>query len=164
MMNKGELLQIYGLLFENWRFQINSNWQRTNYFAVFEIAALGGVWKIISERYIVSGFVAASLGFLLTIIWFLNDIKAGKYIDYWWQSLSRIEKDIASSGAQGEGPRLPALDFVSNYFHNCEIYKIERLGWPRYQTLMRAVPKIFMLAWFCCWLFALSYCRCRHPW
>jgi hypothetical protein len=83
-MDTDELLRKYTLMFENWRFQVNSNWQRTNYFAAFETALLYGAWKVITMDYRGSGKVAVVFGAGLTVIWLLTDIKAGSYIDYRW--------------------------------------------------------------------------------
>jgi hypothetical protein len=157
-MNRTELLQMYHLIFENWRFQVTSNWQRTNYFAVIETAALGGVWKVISDGYAISGLIATLLGILLTAVWFLNDVTAGSYIDYWWRSLARIETDIGASLASGTTGAGSAPDLVSNYDANALTYGVKRC-WLSYRSLMRAVPAIFMAGWLCCLLFAFYSCH-----
>jgi hypothetical protein len=160
MTSKDELFRAYGLITENWRFQVNSNWQRTNYFALFETALLGGTWKIISERHIVSGFAAAFLGIALTVVWLLNDVKAGSYIAYWWASLGDIEKAIQHADHDEKKEPLCLFGFVSNYELNAKKYGICRPCWPSYNTLMRAVPSLFFVGWFCILVFDFYSCGC----
>jgi hypothetical protein len=33
-------LEVYKTLFETWRFEVNSHWQRSSYFAAFETVAV----------------------------------------------------------------------------------------------------------------------------
>ena len=159
-MTKDEFFRLYGLIMENWRFQVNSNWQRTNYFALFETALLGGTWKIISEGHVVSGFAAALLGIVLTLIWLLNDVKAGSYIAYWWASLGSMEKALWPTVAEGEKEPPWPLNFVSNYDLNARMYGIPKLSWPSYHGLMRAVPGLFFVGWFSILVFAYYRCIC----
>jgi hypothetical protein len=37
-LTKAERLDLYKIIFETWRSQVDSSWQRSNYFAAFETA------------------------------------------------------------------------------------------------------------------------------
>ncbi|MGB7592698.1 MAG: hypothetical protein WCD04_02770 [Terriglobia bacterium] len=136
-MSDDPAFEIYKLLFENWRFQVQSNWGRSNYFAVFETAALGGAWFVLCSNK-VCGVCVSWLGAALTLVWTLSNHKSGHYIEYWWRALRRIERDLPGGG----------VNWVSRYDDNCTDFRITKLwGRLRYSTLMQAVPTIFMFAW-----------------
>ena len=75
-METKELLDVYKSLFETWRFQVNSHWQRSSFFAAFETVALAACWKLFADKpntcTAILGVVLAVLGFFLTVVWFLN--------------------------------------------------------------------------------------------
>jgi len=151
------LFDVYKLFFENWRFQVSSGWQRTNYFAAFETALILATGKIILDGHSILGLVVCVFGLLLTCIWILNDMKVWAYISYWWKTLGAIEKSLwpggrapASPGTVPSGSKDGELlrDFVSNYDHNAVcIYKINKCDSISYHRLMRAVPCLFAAAW-----------------
>jgi len=117
---------------ENWRFQVNSGWNRSNYFAVVETIALTGAWQVLQRReYPKTALFFAFLGLLSTIIWLLNDLVNHAYILHWWRATD-----------QSEG------------------YEEEAKGrwWPgvglKYSHLMHVIPIIFVAAWlWILWLF-----------
>lgn len=146
----GDLLRLYELVFENWRWQVDSNWTRTSYFAVFETALLGAVWEIGSKGHMWSGVFGALVGILLTADWILNDVKAGAYIEYWWRSLGNLEGHLAVMSGQKK------LNFVSEYEWNRKDYCIPK-SWPTYRCVMLAVPGLFLIAFVYCLGFAVSY-------
>ncbi len=41
---RNDLMEVYKTISDTWRSQVDSSWQRSTYFAAFEIAALGGCW------------------------------------------------------------------------------------------------------------------------
>ena len=45
-----QLFTVYQQLFETWRSQVDSYWQRSNYFAAFETAAIAGCWHILTAK------------------------------------------------------------------------------------------------------------------
>ena len=84
-------LQLYSTIWEIWRFQVDSYWQRTSYFAVFETAAIAGVWQVLANRPRLA-LALAGLGIVLTILWLLNNARTHAYVGYWWQALAEIER------------------------------------------------------------------------
>lgn len=132
--------EIYKLLFENWRFQVKSNWDRSSYFALFETAALVGVWRILETQSRLS-LGLPPLGSLLTLVWTLSNHKSGHYGDYWWHALARIE-------TEGFPDSPSKINFVSQYDANLQTFRFKKL-WPslNYSMLMQCVPMIFSLVW-----------------
>ena len=48
--SKQEMRQeAYRTIFETWRYEVDSYWQRNNYFAAFETAALAGCWYVVDH-------------------------------------------------------------------------------------------------------------------
>jgi len=43
-------MEVYKTIFDTWRSQVDSSWQRSSYFAGFEIAAIGGCWLLASSN------------------------------------------------------------------------------------------------------------------
>ncbi len=157
--NRTETLGIYRLLFETWRFQVDSGWHRTNYFAAFETALLLGVGKVILDgcnNFL--GIIACAFGLALTGVWIRNDQKVQSYIDYWWAAIQQIEKEsLTSDSTSNTKSDLPKWNFASKYDNNAaELYKIHRVDWPSYRWLMRLVPSLFFIAWLCLTCLALS--------
>jgi hypothetical protein len=108
-------LDLYKTIFETWRFQVDSYWTRSSYFAAFETAAFAGVWELYTAKeppnYL--GIVFSLLCFFLTGIWFLNNRRTHQYVDYWWKILIDIEKANTDQ-----------ITFVSKYESRARLYKI----------------------------------------
>ena len=112
-------MDVYSTIVKTWRSQVDSSWQRSAYFAAFEIAAIGGCWFVISRTDIFQVFagVLFAVGGALTVIWLLSTHKMWGYLlrshvaarnrakgavlplrgaDGWTES--RLKKDNANSG------------------------------------------------------------------
>jgi hypothetical protein len=124
-------MEIYKTLFETWRSQVNSYWQRSNYFAVFETAALAGCWSLMEHGHLWMGLFGAGLGICLTIVWWSSNSTVHSYVVYWWEAIKAIEHKLL---LQNDG-----LDFVSRHSGSGR--------WPRYSHLVQIVPVVFMVAW-----------------
>jgi hypothetical protein len=124
------LYEVYGLLFETWRFQVDSYWQRSSYFAAFETAAIAGCWELLKHKDLWAACTLSVLGFLLTMIWLYNNYKTHKYVSHWWNSLCETEAKL--------GLRDNDMDFVSQQKGG---------GLMPYRHVVQAVPLIFSLAW-----------------
>jgi len=73
-MKTKQLLQVYKSLFDTWRFEVNSHWQRSSYFAAFETVAIAAYWKVRSVPSDRGWAIFLSmLGAILTGVWFLNN-------------------------------------------------------------------------------------------
>lgn len=132
--------ETYKLLFENWRFQVKSNWERSSYFAVFETAALAGAGKVLSNHcWLVPGIVFSALGVCLTLIWTASNHRSGQYTEYWWNALDTLEKQCPHK----------ELKLVSNYKEHCDAFTppIKKFPPLRYSLLMQFVPTLFIIAW-----------------
>ena len=73
-----EQIELYKTIFDTWRSQVDSSWQRSNYFAAFETAAIGGCWLLASgdrRISIVAAIVFSIGGLLLTAIWYVSTVK-----------------------------------------------------------------------------------------
>jgi len=164
---RDEAIAVYRLVFETWRFQVDSGWQRSNYFAAFETALLLGIGKIIVDEHWVLDAAACIFGIVLTQIWLLNDKKVQSYIDYWWEAVRGMERDHLAPQSQSQGKtESPQWDFAWKHDENARgKYRPDKehtVG--SYRSLMRAVPWLFTLAWsalcgyaIICW--ALSSCH-----
>jgi len=142
-MNGGEnqSFDTYKLLFDNWRFQVQNNWQRSSYFAVFETAALAGAWSVIDQHYW-PGLFFAFLGAALTLVWTFSNHRSGLYASYWWKSLCKLEQEAKGIGA--------GLNLVCEYDPNRKkfgITKVMAIPGLRYTLSMQFVPTLFMFAW-----------------
>jgi hypothetical protein len=116
-------MEIYKTLFETWRSQVNSYWQRSNYFAVFETAALAGCWSLMEHGHLWMGLFGAGLGICLTIVWWSSNSTVHSYVVYWWEAIKAIEHKLL---LQNDG-----LDFVSRHSGSGR--------WPRYSHLVQIV-------------------------
>lgn len=125
------LMEQYKTLFETWRFQVNSYWQRTSYFAAFETAAIAGDWYIITgSRNAGAGVLASFLGFFLTLVWLLNNYKTHRYVEYWWKTLGEIDARVNKEYA-----------FVARYPRSKGKLRM------RYSYVVQSVPTLFLAAW-----------------
>jgi len=142
-----KLFQVYTQIFETWRSQVDSYWQRSNYFAAFETAAIAGCWHILSRQHdeIWAGGVVSILGIALTIVWLYNNHKTHGYVLYWWESLRVIESKLDVAGT----------DFVTQQKGG---------GLPPYRYLIQIVPIIFLMAWSILFIWSLLLsCTCKGP-
>ena len=135
---------------ENWRFQVDSGWTRSNYFAVVETVALAGAWEVLKQpEHPRAALFFAYLGLLSTIIWFLNDLINHTYISFWWLSAIPKTKDWYDD----EAKKLEIGRWWSG-----------RLG-IKYSHLMHVIPIIFGAAWLVMlWLFIPSPRSCYILW
>jgi hypothetical protein len=119
---------------ENWRFQVDSGWNRSNYFAVVETVALAGAWQVLEQgRYPRTALFFAFLGLLSTIIWLLNDLINHTYIRYWWQFTGEAQEYEKKAEALG-GRWWPKVGL-------------------KYSHLMHVIPALFGAAWL--WILGL---------
>ncbi len=139
MMDTKELLEVYKSLFETWRFEVNSHWQRSSYFAAFETVAVAACWIALTDSsgQKWAGSVVAILGIALTAVWFLNNNKTHEYAVYWLSAVGAVEqKLIARSGE-------PGIDFAAKVPNR----KRKDLIYIRHPHLVQAPPVIFLVAW-----------------
>jgi len=116
-------------LWENWRFQVNSGWDRSNYFALVETGALAGAWHVLQDpKSLKAGLFFAFLGLLFTILWFVNDWINHTYILYWWRSTSHAKDYDANAGQLG----------IRRWWGKVGL---------KYSHLMRLIPILFGIAW-----------------
>jgi hypothetical protein len=132
-MQNAEKIEIYKTLFTVWSAQVDSYWQRSNYFAAFETAAIAGAWYLNENRNFKAEMGLGLLGIALTIIWLLSNSATHNYVSYWWDALQNTEKHL---GLQQDG-----LGFVTNHPGSG--------GAIPYSTLVQLVPAIFGVAWIC---------------
>lgn len=134
-MDRKELLDMYKSLFDTWRFEVNSHWQRSSYFAAFETVAIAACWKLVKDSSVprVEGAVLSVLGFLLTIVWFLNNQKTHFYARYWLERVGLVEQKL--------GLKDEALDFAT------QILNRPRTDLMKHPYLVQAVPMIFFVLW-----------------
>jgi hypothetical protein len=127
---------LYKTIFDTWRSQVDSSWQRSNYFAAFETAAIGGCWLLVSShrRLSIGAAIAFSVGgLLLTAIWYVSTVKTWYYVRHWWDSIATIEKTLA-------------LD-PFNFVEKLEAKKEKPWSCVPYRYLVRAIPFIFGIVW-----------------
>ena len=133
--------ELYKTIFATWRSQVDSYWQRSNYFAVAETAALAGCWYIVEHHHPWPGLLFSLLGITLTIVWFLSSVAVHRYIDYWWKSIMKIEAKLS---LRDEG-----FDFVTKHPGSRMHASI----------LAKIVPGLFLAAWIVILSFSI-YCLC----
>jgi hypothetical protein len=129
---RNDLMEVYKAIFDTWRSQVDSSWQRSNYFAAFEIAALGGCWLLVSDEKrllpVVAGIAFSIGGLCLTWIWYRSTQKTQAYVRHWWDSLIEIENGLA----------LNAYAFAQ---------RLETKGKDEYRKLLKKIPLLFGIAW-----------------
>jgi|SRR5580658_3442728 hypothetical protein len=87
--------EVYKAIFETWRYEVDSYWQRNNYFAAFETAALAGCWYVVEHSYLWPGLAFSLLGLMSTVVWFVTSIAVHRYVAYWWKSIQEIEVKLS---------------------------------------------------------------------
>jgi len=132
----------------NWRFQVDSLWNRSNFFAVVETVALAGAWQVLDQnKHRKTALFFAFLGLLSTIIWLLNDLISYTYILYWWRSTDQSQEYEKRAKDLGIGKWWPKVGL-------------------KYSHLMHVIPIIFCVAWLwtlgvfippprCCYILAM---------
>jgi hypothetical protein len=132
-------MEVYKTTFDTWRSQVDSYWQRSNYFALFETAAIGGCWHLVSGGHalpIASGVGFCILGIALTVLWHTNNTKTHGYVRHWWDALMMIERQL----------HLRPNDFATQLERRQEErHKSE--GDTDYKHLIQRVPILFGVAW-----------------
>lgn len=141
-MSEAELKQeVYKTVVETWRYEVDSYWQRNNYFAAFETVALAGCWYVVEHAHAWSGLAFSLLGFLSALIWLVTSVAVHSYIEYWWKSIKDIEADSVFKENQ--------FDFATRH-----------PGSGLYPSLLvHFIPVLFMLAWAVILAFAI-HCLC----
>lgn len=142
-MDTKELLDVYKTLFETWRFEVNSHWQRSSYFAAFETVAVAAGWKLlIDQNYAWAGIILSIFGTGLTEIWRRNNNKTHLYAVYWLGRVADLETTLSKRSAE-------SIDFASTILNRPRPYRV------RHRHLVQAVPMIFFGAWIGLLLFGL---------
>ncbi len=137
-MKTEELLEIYKTLFETWRFQVNSHWQRSSFFAAFETAAIAACWKLLADTptpHTRTAVTLALFGAALTLVWFLINNRTHVYAVYWLHAVGVIEQKLEYSSRES------GIDFAKKI-----PTRVER-GLVEHHNLERAVPVLFLIAW-----------------
>lgn len=130
--DKETYTELYKSILETWRSQVDSYWQRSNYFAAFETAAIAGCWHLHETTKARTVVVVSVLGVLLTVIWLLSNSATHSYVLYWWNALAKTEKKL---------PVEAGFDFVTQHPGSG--------GLVPYSWLIQLVPIIFAIAWLC---------------
>jgi len=129
--------EVYKTIFETWRYEVDSYWQRNNYFAAFETAALAGCWYVLEQRHLWSGIAFSLLGFASALIWCLTSVAVHGYVDYWWRAIKKSEAELSL--------KKDGLDFATNH-----------PGSRMHPSLLvHMIPVLFMVAWGVIFFFAL---------
>jgi hypothetical protein len=149
-MDTKELLDVYKTLFETWRFEVNSHWQRSSYFAAFETVAVAACWKLlIDQNYAWAGVILSIFGTALTEVWRRNNNKTHLYAVYWLGRVADLESTLSRSSGE-------SINFASAILNRPRPYRI------RHRHLVQAVPMIFFGAWIALLLFGLSRVSVFH--
>ncbi|MFZ1084413.1 MAG: hypothetical protein WAN35_05575 [Terracidiphilus sp.] len=138
-------LDLYKTIFDTWRSQVDSSWQRSSYFAAFETAAIGGCWLLIRDNSFLSVGAAIAFSFgavLLTTVWYFSTVKTSMYVRHWWDSIIAIETKLKMN--------IQHYDFASQLESKPKCF-------PKYRYLVQAIPILFGMAWIS--LFTLSIVR-----
>jgi hypothetical protein len=151
-MKTRDLLQIYRTLFETWRFQVNSHWQRSSFFSAFETVGLVACWKLFTDKpdaHPFLGALLALLGLVLTVVWFLINDRTHEYAIYWLKAVGEIESRVMRNGSEWE------IDFAK------KILDDKHTPIPRsmihHHQLEKAVPSLFLIAWIALLLFGAGH-------
>jgi hypothetical protein len=141
-------MDLYKTVFDTWRAQVDSSWQRSSYFSAIETAAIGGCWLMVSAKDALQ--IGTSIGFsiggfLLTMIWYCSTKKTWGYVRHWWDKIREIEAELA----------LGPYDFAQQLES-----KQERDGGVRYKTLLLGIPLLFSSAWGALFLIATVRFAC----
>lgn len=138
-MNTDQLLEMYTSLYETWRFEVNSHWQRSSYFAAFETVAVAACWIVSttpSGHYWAEAIVSV-LGIALTAVWFLSNNKTHEYALFWLDAAGLVEKKLIECSGEG------GIDFA------VQVKRRPRKDavYIRHPTLVQIPPMLFLAAW-----------------
>ncbi len=137
MMTTNELLEVYKSLLDTWRFQVNSHWQRSSYFAAFETVAIAACWKLLTDsscqRW--AGVVLSILGIILTWVWFRSNSKVHFYVRHWLKAVCDIERRLIERSDEQH------IDFATRILNR------PRTDLISHPFLVQAVPSVFLVAW-----------------
>ncbi len=134
-METKDYLDIYKTLFETWRFEVNSHWQRSSYFAAFETVAIAACWRLLDDTsFVWAGVMLSLLGIALTEIWRRNNNKTHFYALYWLGRVADLERTISKHCAE-------EIDFATAILNRPRTDRI------RHRDLVQAVTKLFFIAW-----------------
>jgi hypothetical protein len=136
---KGEPnLHVYEMILQTWSAQVDSYWQRTTYFAAFEIAAIGGTWEVFHDKDFGAGVLFWVLGVLLTFVWLYNNLKTHAYLLYWWESLKEIENTVTG----------PTTKYALHYDKRRNNFGLCELKWLPYSMVTNwLMPILFLAGW-----------------
>jgi hypothetical protein len=149
-METKELLDVYKTLFETWRFEVNSHWQRSSYFAAFETVAIAACWKLVVDKdYAWAGIILSIFGTVLTEIWRRNNDKTHFYAVYWLGRVAALEATLSTRSGE-------SIDFASAILNRPRHHRI------RHRHLVQAVPMIFFGAWIALLFFGLFRASVLH--
>ncbi len=121
--------EVYKTICETWRYEVDSYWQRNNYFAAFETVALAGCWYVVEHHHPWSGVLFSILGVISTIVWLITSVAVHRYIDYWWKSIQKVEDELSLK------------DYKFNFATAHPGSGLHPSGW------VHVVPLLFMAAW-----------------
>jgi hypothetical protein len=85
---------VYSAVFETWRSEVDSYWQRNSYFAAFETAALAGCWYVFEKHHPNCSAIFAGLGLASAVIWWVTSVAVHRYIRYWWLAIKKVEENL----------------------------------------------------------------------
>jgi hypothetical protein len=134
--------EVYKTVFETWRYEVDSYWQRNNYFAAFETVALAGCWYVVEHAHRWVGLAFSVAGFVSATIWLITSVAVHRYLSYWWRSIQEIE-------AAPEF-RKNRLDFATRHPGSRGLH-------PSF--LVHVIPALFMFTWIVILLFTI-HCLC----
>jgi hypothetical protein len=122
-------IEVFKTTVETWRYEVDSYWQRNNYFAAFEIAALAGCWYVTEHAHLWTGLAFSVFGILSALIWYSTSLAVLHYVRYWWSAVKIAEGKLKLSASE--------LDFAS---------RIPSSGLhPSFWIL--CIPILFVVAW-----------------
>jgi hypothetical protein len=152
-MDSKELLEVYKTLFETWRFQVNSHWQRSSFFSAFETVALAASWKLFTDKTDAGaaflGALLACLGLVLTLVWFLMSDRTHQYARYWLKSVGEVEAKLMERSNES------GVDFARKIFDDRRSTITKSIF--AHHALERAVPSLFVIAWITLLLFGIGH-------
>ena len=136
--------EVYRTIFETWRYEVESYWQRNNYFAAFETAALAGCWYVVEHAQPWPGLAFSVLDLISAIIWFITSLAVLSYVRYWWNAIKSIEGKLAL--------RDDGFDFATKH-PGSGLHP---------SRLVLVIPLLFAGAWIVILVFSiLCLCPCR---
>jgi hypothetical protein len=152
-MDTKELLEIYKALFETWRFQVNSHWQRSAFFSALETVALAACWKLLTGGTEMCsaffGLLLALLGISITFVWLLINERTHKYVLFWLDSVGKVETKLMKCSGEG------GIDFANQILDSKR--STIKQSWISHHLLERTVPCLFIVAWIALFLFGIKH-------